>query len=45
MTYSCNVPRQAIKALREGADVLFSDDPRWLLHYLSRRTETDAAQI
>jgi glycerophosphoryl diester phosphodiesterase len=45
MTYSCNVPRQAIKALREGADLLFSDDPRWLLDYLSRRTETDAAQI
>jgi len=45
MTYACNVPRQALHALRAGADVILTDDPGWLLSYLSRMTPNDEAQI
>jgi glycerophosphoryl diester phosphodiesterase len=45
MTYACNVPRQALHALRSGADVILTDDPRWLLTYLSRGTPDDETPI
>jgi glycerophosphoryl diester phosphodiesterase len=45
LTYSCNVPRQALHALRAGADILLTDDPRWLSTYLSRRAASDETQI
>jgi glycerophosphoryl diester phosphodiesterase len=45
LTYSCNVPRQALQALRDGADILLTDDPRWLSTYLSRRAAADETQV
>jgi glycerophosphoryl diester phosphodiesterase len=35
MTYSCNTPRQALRALRARADTILTDDPRWLGMYLA----------
>lgn len=37
MTYSCNTPRQLKKALNIGADIILSDNPGWLIKYISKR--------
>ena len=38
LTYSCNTPEQAAKALDLGADVIMTDDPGKLCGYLKRVT-------
>jgi len=35
MTYTCNTPQQADLALATGPDVLMTDRPAWLVHYLN----------
>jgi hypothetical protein len=34
MTYSCNIPGQANKALALKPDVIMTDKPGWLVNYL-----------
>lgn len=36
-TYACNVPRQVTRALDCGADVVMTDNPRWLVKRLRGR--------
>jgi glycerophosphoryl diester phosphodiesterase len=45
MTYSCNTPRQALAALRAGADTILTDDPRWLGTYLAGKAGSSATGL
>ncbi len=37
LTYSCNGPRQTVKALKLNADVVMTDRPGWMFSFLQKR--------